>query len=1700
MSEHTRDLSLRIKYNINNEELKRVDRDMDSVIATARDMDRAFQNNAQNTKKLETKQKELQRSLGESQNKVKELKNAQRDAIREHGAESEAVDKLNRKIEEAVRTQDKYKRELKDTERQLQRQGAIQNSIKNIQTMTRETDENVRSLKNQGRAFAAEEEQLRGLNRVRQEQNRMMVAQRQELNRLTMKYGEHDDRVKAAKVEYERLTTSQNRTEDSLQRLNSRVARTNPRLSRMSDNLSAASKRLDIYSAKLTTAGNKARAFGQDLTGSFGVATLAGGAAIGYSLKKAMDFEQGMTDTEALMSQEEWAKDGKQLTDLVKEQGAATKFSSVEAALGLQELVKAGVSTQNILNGGLKDGLNLATAGGLDLAKAAEVMSTSLNAFEDKSVTSTKAANLLAGAANASATDVEEMAYGLSQSAAVMNTVGFNLEETSTALAMFAQAGLKGSDAGTSLKTMMLRLSPQTKEAAMMMDELGIASTNTTAGYKYLTEKGMSPTSRTVNDLEKSFKQLAKEQLGAKATKSELSKETDRLRKASGYLSSEFFDQTGKVKPLQEVFEILNKSTKNLSREQKINALNTMFGSDAIRAAAIASNQGAKGFKNMNDAMSGVTAADVAKKKMDTLKGSIEYMTGSIETLVTDLGTSLIPTFKNVAKSVESVSDWFNGLSDSTKETIAKWGLIGVAGTAVVTAIGFVSIGIGGLMMAFGKALSAGRFLTSWMSRSIGTYARSTTVISAETAALRLNAAARRSAAISGGAPLPSLGPLPGQGGKLGKLGGTGAKIGKRVPVAGALIGATMIATGGTENIGGNTGALAGGMAGAALGSIVPGVGTAIGGIIGGIAGSIGGEKFGSYLQKSIKKHWPKDKLATTIGKDVSKDTRVAIKAYEKLNSSATKELNMLAWSSEKITASNSKSLIDNYTNMADSIKNSMKSKFKKTSEIISDAMMSAKLTKGEKASLINNLEDYHSKAEKAVDKSEKKIQRILNKAKKEKRAITEEEREAITKEQEKMRTASVKTLSKSAKEQRTIMSQLKADASALSVKQAASVVKNSKKAKDGAVKEANKKYKDVIAAADAEYRDNESISKSQYDAIVASAKKTKDDSIYSAEEMHNKVVEQAKKQAAGHVKEVDWSTGEMLGKWDKFHGGLAKIHDMISSKINRTLKIFGVDMKIPLWGDGGSSVKSTPKSTPSKVVNNSGNSIASFASGGYHKGGQAVVGEEGPELAYTPYGGARLVGTRGAEITNLEAGTRVLTASQTRQMMSGGLSGQMPGYAKGIGGTLKDAGSAVVKGAKKAGNYVADKATDAYDTTKDVASNVYNGAKDIASSAYDFIADPGSAIDKMINSVKFPDMMGLGKGILSKTKDAAVSFVNEKLSFFGGGEAGGPITNSYNVYDSLFAVAKTIMSSPLGKGLSITSGHREGDAHDHGKHNAIDLSGFGSNGGYKNVAKWASRLPGVGYTIGDNIVYGKKYGDGKTPGWAKGHMNHLHVSGMSGGGSIGGNASSWTSQIQQAAKQMKVSLMPTELNGIIAQINRESSGNAGIVQSSAVNDINMRNGNPARGLLQYIPSTFKNYAVKGHGNIMSGYDQLLAFFNNSSWRSDLPYGRSGWGPKGKRRFASGGWKNVDGQVLVGEEGPELVDLPNNSHVNNNTRTNEILNKKQGNTINFSPVINIKIESGQSDSVAAQVKKAVDEAMQQAFKELGNIFDSGVAY
>jgi phage-related minor tail protein/SLT domain-containing protein len=154
----------------------------------------------------------------------------------------------------------------------------------------------------------------------------------------------------------------------------------------------------------------------------------------------------------------------------------------------------------------------------------------------------------------------------------------------------------------------------------------------------------------------------------------------------------------------------------------------------------------------------------------------------------------------------------------------------------------------------------------------------------------------------------------------------------------------------------------------------------------------------------------------------------------------------------------------------------------------------------------------------------------------------------------------------------------------------------------------------------------------------------------------------------------------------------------------------------------------------------------------------------------------------------------------------------------------------------------------------------------------------------------------------------------------------------------------------------------------------------------------------------------------------------------FSGGtGSIGGSGvQRWRPYIVRAAAQMKENITESDIIGILAQIKRESGGNDKITQSSAVWDINTANGNPARGLLQYIPQTFRAYAMKGHGNIYSGYDQLLAFFNNTTWRRDNPRGTRGWGPRGKRKYKNGTDYHIGGDAILGDGGNyEPFLLPN---------------------------------------------------------------------
>jgi len=346
---------------------------------------------------------------------------------------------------------------------------------------------------------------------------------------------------------------------------------------------------------------------------STGLLTFGGVVAAGFGLaaKSAISFEKRMSAVGAVSGATKDQMD--QLSAKALQLGKDTAFSASEAGLAMEELVKAGLSVDDVLNGAADATVALAAAGEVELPEAATIASNAMNQFGLAAKDLPGVADTIAGAANASAIDVREFGFSLAQAGAVANLTGQSFDDTATAIALMGNAGIKGSDAGTSLKTFLSNLIPTTEKATGVMEDLGI-----------ITEES----------------------------------------------GNRFLDAQGNYKSLRDISEILQTSLQGLSEGQKQVALETLFGSDAVRAAAIISNEGAEGFDKLNASMHGTTAAEVAAKRLDNTAGSIEQLKGSAETLAIQLGKILLPTIRSIVDGLTAFTNWFANLSEGTQKTI----------------------------------------------------------------------------------------------------------------------------------------------------------------------------------------------------------------------------------------------------------------------------------------------------------------------------------------------------------------------------------------------------------------------------------------------------------------------------------------------------------------------------------------------------------------------------------------------------------------------------------------------------------------------------------------------------------------------------------------------------------------------------------------------------------------------------------------------------------------------------------------------------------------------------------------------------------------------------------------------------------------------------------------------------------------------
>jgi hypothetical protein len=441
---------------------------------------------------------------------------------------------------------------------------------------------------------------------------------------------------------------------------------------------------------------------------------LAVATAIGASVKAAANFEQGMANVKAVSGAT--SEEMKKLTDLAIEMGEKTSFSATEASQGIEELIKAGVSVTDILNGGLQGALDLAVAGNIALADSAEIASTALNAFKDDNLSVIDAANLLAGAANASATDVGELKFGLSMVSAVASGVGSSFEDVTTALALFAQNGLKGSDAGTSLKTMLLNLQPATEAQFGEFQRLGLMTYDVQKGMKVLRENGIKPLGSDFVTVDKQLRGFAAKMEGVNHGTKKAEKAFRELTAQTGVMQSAFYDSNGSIKSMDQIAGTLKKSLEGMTDAQRQVSLEVMFGTDAIRAGNILYKEGAEGINKMNEAMSKVTAAEVAAVKLDTLMGSVNEFTSVLETAGIKIGSEFLPAITNIVDAGTEAIGMFNEIDPATVSLGLKMAgtsaAIALVGTSVVKLVGslrtlLVSMGpagwiIGGLSILGG--------------------------------------------------------------------------------------------------------------------------------------------------------------------------------------------------------------------------------------------------------------------------------------------------------------------------------------------------------------------------------------------------------------------------------------------------------------------------------------------------------------------------------------------------------------------------------------------------------------------------------------------------------------------------------------------------------------------------------------------------------------------------------------------------------------------------------------------------------------------------------------------------------------------------------------------------------------------------------------------------------------------------------------
>lgn len=382
----------------------------------------------------------------------------------------------------------------------------------------------------------------------------------------------------------------------------------------------------------LLDVGARAKRAGAELTATF---TLPLGIAGRQALNLTENYDRAMgvlRETSGATAEEMGL-----LQQKAKELGADLTLpgtSAADAAEAMLELAKSGMAINNVLSAS-KGVLQMSAAGQISNARAAEITSNALNAFRLEGNQAVKVADLLAAGANASSAEIEDMADALQMASAVYSAAGVHIEDLTTLIAEMANAGIKGSDAGTSLKQMMLSLQAPTAKAANLMKDLGI----------------------------------------------------------------NIYDSQGSMLPMEKIIGQFATSLSGLTQEQRNAALATIFGSDAVRAANVVLMSGADAFITMRSAVSKQgAAANLAAAQMNGLSGAFENLRSAGETAMLAAIEPFREDIINLTGSITETINTFSELDESTQKIIVGFLAAAAAAGPMLIVFGQMASGAGFLM------------------------------------------------------------------------------------------------------------------------------------------------------------------------------------------------------------------------------------------------------------------------------------------------------------------------------------------------------------------------------------------------------------------------------------------------------------------------------------------------------------------------------------------------------------------------------------------------------------------------------------------------------------------------------------------------------------------------------------------------------------------------------------------------------------------------------------------------------------------------------------------------------------------------------------------------------------------------------------------------------------------------------------------